>query len=79
MFLCLNKAQLHNFADKNAISPKAINVNELIKTLEKESEIVTDYFRTNEMIVNPDKFQAIVVKRDHQMLDSYPLHKMNET
>ena len=30
------------------------------------------------MIVNPDKFQAIVVKRNHQMLDSYPLHIMNE-
>ena len=30
------------------------------------------------MIVNPDKFPAIVVKRNHQMLDSYPLHIMNE-
>ena len=30
------------------------------------------------MIVNPDKFQAIVVKRNHQILDSYPLHIMNE-
>ena len=30
------------------------------------------------MIVNPDKFPAIVVKRNLQMLDSYPLHTMNE-
>ena len=30
------------------------------------------------MIVNHEKFQAIVVKRNHEMLDSYPLHIMNE-
>ena len=26
------------------------------------------------MIVNPDKFQAIVVKRNNKMKDSYPLN-----
>ena len=42
LFLCLNKAQPHNFADNNTISAETINVNELIKTLKEESEIVTD-------------------------------------
>ena len=52
LFLYLNKAQLHDFADNNIVSAEAINVNELIKTLEKENETVTDYFKTNEMIQN---------------------------
>ena len=35
LFLCLNKAQLHNFADDNTISSEAIDINEIIKMLEK--------------------------------------------
>ena len=30
------------------------------------------------MILNSDKFQAIAVKRNHQILDSDPFHVMNE-
>ena len=30
------------------------------------------------MIVNPDKYQAIVVERNHQMLDLYPFHILGD-
>ena len=68
-FLCLNKAQLPNFADDNTISVDAININKLIKTLEEEIKIGIDWFNANEMIVNLDKFESI----SHNLLDSYLL------
>ena len=33
--------------------------------LEEETKIAIDWFKENEMIVNPDKFQAVVIKRSH--------------
>ena len=61
-------ASLYNFADGNTLSAFATTVSELIKILESESEIVIDWFKINKMVVNPDKFQAIILdkrKKDH--------------
>ena len=43
-----------------------------------ESEAATDWFVSNEMIVNPDKFQAIIVKRSNKTKDSCPLNITQE-
>ena len=46
----------------------SLPVSILIKILKSESEAVMDWFKKNMMVVNPDKFQAIVLdkpKRDH--------------
>ena len=59
----ISNSALLNFADDNTISVTDNTIEELISTLEKESQAATDWFVSNEMIVNPDKFQAIVVKR----------------
>ena len=40
----------------------------------KESIAATDWFKENEMIVNPDKFQAIIIKRNSNMEDQYTLN-----
>ena len=40
----------------------------------KESQASIGWFVSNEMIANPDKFQAIIVKRNNKMKDSYPLN-----
>ena len=58
----ISNSALLNFADDNTISVTDNTIEELISTLEKESQAATDWFVSNEMIVNPDKFQAIVVK-----------------
>ena len=61
-------ASLYNFADDNTLSAFATTVSELIKILESESEVVIDWFKIHKMVVNPDKFQAIILdkrKRDH--------------
>ena len=46
-------------------------IEELISTLEKESQAATDWFVSHEVILNPNKFQAIIVKRNNKMKDSY--------
>ena len=46
----------------------------LISTLGKESQAPIHWFVSNEIIVNPDRFQAIVVKRNNKMKDSYSLN-----
>ena len=61
-------ASLYNFADDNTLSAFATTVSTLIKILESGSEVVIDWLKKNKMVVNPDKFQAIIFdkrKRDH--------------
>ena len=56
----LKMSKLYNFADDNTISTVSKNMNNLIQTSEKESETEVEWFNQNKMIVNPDKFQAII-------------------
>ena len=51
-----------------------LNFEELISTLEKEIQAAIDWFVSNKIIVNPEKFQAIVVKRNNKTKDSYSLN-----
>ena len=60
------KSDLHNFADDNTVAVACKNLNNLLRTLEKESESALDWFRTNNVIgleANPDRFHAIINKR----------------
>ena len=54
---------LHNFADGNTLYAFAKTILELIDILQSGSEIVIDWFKNNKMIVNPDKFQAILLDK----------------
>ena len=71
LLLWISNSELLNFADDNTISAAENTIEELLSTLEKERQIAIDQFVSNEMIVNPNKFQAIVVmKRNNKMKDS---------
>ena len=48
----LKISELYNFADDNTISTASKNMNNLIHTLEKESETAVEWFNQNKMIVN---------------------------
>ena len=74
LLLWISDSELLNFADDNTISAAGNTMEELISTLEKESQAAIDWSVSNEMIVNPDKFQAIVVKRNNKIKDSYSLN-----
>ena len=62
----IKNSDLHNFADDNTISCVSSSLNDLISELEKEGNIVTQWFRDNSMIVNPGKFQVIIIDRKNQ-------------
>ena len=62
----VSEVLLNNFADENTLSAFAETILELIDVLQSGSEIVIDWFKNNKVIVNPDKFQAILLdKSDH--------------
>ena len=78
LFFEIDGATLHNFADDNTISAKNSNIETLLKVLEKNSNIAIEWFLRNEMIVNPEKFQAIIIKRDNHIDQEYILHLKNQ-
>ena len=63
LFLCIKKSDLHNFTDDNTITATCNTLTGLLKTLEQESESAVGWFKQNEMIVNADKFQAIILNK----------------
>ena len=74
LYLWITKTDLLNFADDNTISAAERTIEILISTLETESQTAIKWFKLNEMIINPEKFQAIVVKKNAKMKNSYPLN-----
>ena len=66
LILWIEKSDLHNFADDNTITCSSDTIDELIRNLEEESEIATKWFTENKMIINPEKFQAIIIDRKGQ-------------
>ena len=64
LLLWISNSELLNFANDNTISVVENTIEVLISTLEKESQAAIDRFVSNEMIVNPDKFQAILLLRE---------------
>ena len=68
LFFFILIALVHNFEDDNTLSAFAETVSKLINVLQSESEVITGWFKKNHMIVNPDKFQVIIIdkkKGDH--------------
>ena len=61
LFLWFSTADLHNFADDNTVSAFSKDLQELIKILEDASECTIKWFTNNCMILNPDKFQSIII------------------
>ena len=62
-FILLCNVSVHNFADDNTLTSFARTVKNLVSILESESNCAINWFRDNSMIVNPDKFQAILLDK----------------
>ena len=60
IFLFINEVGLANFTDDNTIYISKKDVKEVLKVLEKESKSAVDWFKINDTIVNPDKFQVMI-------------------
>ena len=59
----LENSEIYNFADDNTISSISKEKQALLTTLEKDSEKAIDWFRRTNMIVNPEKFQSVILQR----------------
>ena len=61
LFFFIKEAKLANFADDNTIYVGSKGLTELLEILRKECETAINWFKTNNMIVNPDKFQSMII------------------
>ena len=72
-FTFIESASIHNFADDNTISSSAQNIANLRNTLELESDRAISWFESNSMIVNPDKFQLIMLSKHKNLSKNYEI------
>ena len=70
---------LLNFAVTTTISAAENTTEKLISTLEQESQAAIERFKINGIILNPNKFQAIVVKKNCIMKDFYAININKQT
>ena len=61
LFFFVKEVELANFADDNTIYLGSKDLTELLEILRKECETAINWFKTNNMIVNSDKFQSMIV------------------
>ena len=53
----------HNYADGNTLTSFSKTLEDLIKILKHECEVALTWFRNNKMMVNPNKYQAILLNK----------------
>ena len=63
---------LFSFANDNTISATADNIDHLILTLKHVSELAVKWFTENQMIVDPDKFQAMILQNSRNSKNHEP-------
>ena len=83
MFKFIKKADLVNYADDKTIIVIEPSQQLVVQTLQAESKVAIEWFTHNDMLANPDKFQAIFLtssdkefKIDHITLNSEPSVKL---
>ena len=69
IFYFISDSSLYNYADDNTLSYSGYDLDRNINTLEKDSLNLIDWFTSNQMKVNPDKFQGIAIGKNTQSKD----------
>ena len=63
MLKVLKNSDVYKFADDNTILVASKSRGTLLKILKNESELALNWFRNNNMIMNPDKFQLMLLQK----------------
>ena len=79
LFCFFESSLIHDFADDNTLSACANTISDLINKLESDSKIAIEWFKINKMIVNPNKFQAIVLNKKRSDLANTNFNKVIKT
>ena len=64
MLWFIGKTDICNFADYNTIHSCAKSVNDAIENLQSNLEIALKWFKDNQMIANPGKFQFMILSKN---------------
>ena len=62
LFFLIKEAEFANFEDHNTIYVGSKYLTELLEILRKECEAAINWFKTNNMIVNPERPKQICIK-----------------
>ena len=68
LFLFRKQATLYNYADYNTLAYFSKSMPDLINILEKVSGVALAWLEQNEMIANPEKFHALMLRKTKQIL-----------
>ena len=55
---------MHNYADDNTLAYFAKTLSNLIEVLEEEAGVALTWLKQNQMIANPEKFHALLIKKN---------------
>ena len=64
LFLFIKQATLHNYANDNTLAYFSKTLSDLTGVLEEEARIALTWLKQNQMICNPEKFHAPLIKKD---------------
>ena len=64
LFLFIKQETLHNYADDNTLAYFSKTLADLIGVLEEEAGVALTWLKQNQMIANPEKFHALLIKKD---------------
>ena len=73
LFLFINQATLHNYADDDTLAYFSKSMPDLVKTLEKETGVALPWLKNNEIIANPEKFRAILLRKNRTYTSGMPI------
>ena len=74
----IKKSSLYNFVHENTITAFEKDITLLKETLQNEAEIAIQWFKDNFMIVNPGKFQAMIINRFGKMENKHEMYIDNK-
>ena len=64
LFLFINQATLHNYADDKTLAYFSETLSNLIEVLEEEAGAALTWLKQNQMIANPEKFHALLIRKN---------------
>ena len=64
MLWFVEKTDICNFADDNTIYSCAKSVNDVIENLQSDLKIALKWFKDNQMLANPGKFQFMILSKN---------------
>ena len=78
LLLFIKEATLYNYVDDNTLAFFSKTLSHLIGALEEEASVALSLLTENQVIANPEKFHAILIKKDQTNLSGENLNINSE-